>query len=872
MLRLKDYQERTLDALKAYFDKCARINDVDTAFYSMTRQTFGVGIPYRPVKELPGLPYICPRIPTGGGKTLVACHAVGVAARNLLQADHPLVLWLVPSNAILEQTLDALKDRRHPYRHALETEVGSLNVLDAGEALYVRRGDLDSGTTTIIATMQTFRVDDTVGRRVYRDSGALMDHFSGLPDDLLARMEKGEGSNLLHSLANVLRLRRPIVIVDEAHNARTDLSFETLARFDPSCILEFTATPAKEHNPSNILHTVSAAELKAEAMIKMPIRLQTRPDWKELLSDAIACRSNLEVLANRERQNTGEYIRPIMLIQAQPRRHDQETINYEVVLETLIQDFTIPREQIAVATGSKNELDAVDIYRTDCPIRFVITVQALREGWDCHFAYVLCSLTEVRSTTYVEQILGRILRLPKASWKQKNELNMAYAFTASSHFRDAANALTDALIQNGFERQEAKDLIVPMPTLQPMSLFGGDQLLVAEVTVDVPEAPDDRATLAGLGDVVTFNPVEKKMTYRGVMTKEDRDRLKSCFSTEQGKAAVDRAYRITNGLPEEDRGTPSEREEEFSVPLLAVKQGDLFEPFEETHFLDQEWDLSQHDALLSEEEYSGKRPGAQHGEIDVTSNGRVVAEFITSLQNQMTLFAEVSQGTVAGLVYWLDRNIPHTDISPTESGVFLTRAVQTLIDQRGFPLESLILDKYRLKRALEDKINQHRQAARKRAFQRLLDPDCITPLVVDPRICFSFHPQQYPLNTPYRGHYKFKKHYYPEVGDLKNQGEEFECAQYIDMLEEVEFWVRNLERRPQHSFWLQTSSDRFYPDFVCKLKDRRYLVVEYKGEHLWNEDAREKRALGELWEMRSSGICLFVMPTARDYETIKRKL
>ena len=77
----------------------------------MTKQVIGTGIPYREVKELPGLPYVCLRIPTGGGKTLVACHSIGIAANDLLHTDNPVVLWLVPSNAIKEQTINALKDK-----------------------------------------------------------------------------------------------------------------------------------------------------------------------------------------------------------------------------------------------------------------------------------------------------------------------------------------------------------------------------------------------------------------------------------------------------------------------------------------------------------------------------------------------------------------------------------------------------------------------------------------------------------------------------------------------------------------------------------------------------------------------------------------
>ena len=104
MLTLKGYQQRTLDSLRKYFAECSKSGDANKTFYSCTLENFGRGISYNEVQELPGLPYVCLRIPTGGGKTLVACHAIGVAAQELLHTDNPIVLWLVPSNTILEQT------------------------------------------------------------------------------------------------------------------------------------------------------------------------------------------------------------------------------------------------------------------------------------------------------------------------------------------------------------------------------------------------------------------------------------------------------------------------------------------------------------------------------------------------------------------------------------------------------------------------------------------------------------------------------------------------------------------------------------------------------------------------------------------------
>ncbi len=145
--------------------------------------------------------------------------------------------------------------------------------------------------------------------------------------------------------------------------------------------------------------------------------------------------------------------------------------------------------------------------------------------------------------------------------------------------------------------------------------------------------------------------------------------------------------------------------------------------------------------------------------------------------------------------------------------------------------------------------------------------------LVTPQVCFLYHSLDYPYSTIYVGAYKFKKHYYPKVGDLKATGEELECAQFMDSALEVKFWVRNLERRPSHSFWLQISTDKFYPDFVCLLKDGRYLVIEYKGENLWsNDDSKEKRDIGGLWEARSQGRCLFVMPNGKDFDAIKARM
>jgi type III restriction enzyme len=140
---------------------------------------------------------------------------------------------------------------------------------------------------------------------------------------------------------------------------------------------------------------------------------------------------------------------------------------------------------------------------------------------------------------------------------------------------------------------------------------------------------------------------------------------------------------------------------------------------------------------------------------------------------------------------------------------------------------------------------------------------------VTPERAFSYGPE-YPTRFICPASDTFSRHYYPKVGNLDDKGEEFMCAQFIDQLDEVEFWVRNLDGQPALSFWLQTATDRFYPDFVCKLRDGRYLVIESKGADRWsNDDSKEKRRLGELWALKSNGKCLFIMPKGKDWASIR---
>jgi type III restriction enzyme len=271
----KTYQSQALESIEAYFQACHVLPSPSIAFTATMERLWGRGLAYNPLSGFPAdMPYFCLRVPTGGGKTWLAAKSAALVNMHLLRCEHSVILWLVPSKPIREQTSRALKDRHHPY-HAALREAGPITVMDLEEAKSVTRATLDTSTVVIVATRQAFQVEDEECRKVYQSSSALMHHFENLAPtqrDELLKDGQGAEQTTPYSLANVLRLRRPFVIVDEAHNSRTELAFDMLARLRPSGVMELTAMPDLERTPSNVLHSVSAAELKAEEMINQPRR------------------------------------------------------------------------------------------------------------------------------------------------------------------------------------------------------------------------------------------------------------------------------------------------------------------------------------------------------------------------------------------------------------------------------------------------------------------------------------------------------------------------------------------------------------------------------------------------------------------------
>lgn len=450
-MELKKYQRRALEDLARYLDAYANSRgDLRRAW----QEYWEFDAPEKYHDRNLCAPEVCMKVPTGGGKTFMACAALAEIFMRLPRIMK-LVIWLVPSDAILAQTVAALTNLSHPYRARLNMDFGGRVAVYTKEMLLQGQNFspavVSENLAVCVMSYASSRIDsrkkDT--RKVYQENGALLsfaDYF-------------GTAGT---SLIEILREMRPVVIVDESHRAKSELSAEMLANFSPSFILELTATPK---STSNVIASVSARELKAENMVKLPVIINPPQNADFFIAAFVEQRNNLERLA----VEGGRYIRPIVLLQAESDTGDDSKTFGKIKAELI--DAGIPAEQIAIKTANINELKGVDLLSESCAIRYIITVNALQEGWDCPFAYILVSWANKNSDTDVAQIVGRILRQPYAAPAAHENLNMAYVYSRSANFTHTVESVVKGLEGDGFTKNECR---APEGYTLPAIEKGGD--------------------------------------------------------------------------------------------------------------------------------------------------------------------------------------------------------------------------------------------------------------------------------------------------------------------------------------------------------------------------------------------------------------
>lgn len=881
MFVLKSYQKRAVTVLEDFLLGCQTLPSIKEAYQVSLQEQSMPDLEYKQ-HGFENVPYVCLRIPTGGGKTILGSYAVDIAARKYLNTDAPITLWLVPTNTIRLQTVEALKTPGHPYRAKLDNAFKhQVLVLDIEEVTQIRPQDIGSKAIVVVSTIASLRVSNTAGRKVYAYHENFEPHFAKIPANhpsmpMLERVveediqENGLNSRELgkikYSFANLLALYRPLVIVDEAHNARTPLTFDTLIRVHPAAIVELTATPnTTKKNGSNVLFHVSASELKAEEMIKLPIVLTEHQNWQDAIQDSVITRNKLALDAQKDT----DYIRPIALFQAEARNGK---VTVEVLKDHLVNNLNIDENKIAIATGNQRELDGINLFDQQCEIEYIITIEALKEGWDCSFAYVFCSVKQVSSSKDAEQLLGRVLRMPYAKRRVVEDLNRAYAHLATSSFGKAAQELTDKLVTMGFEEME----IAAFLKQQAPSEHLGQADWIGKTDISSPEDlinPPAIFELSALPDVSGLSDNEKAqismsekdgvavVRIEGAISENIQNVLAQQVKSEKDKESLQQNIRVHNKRIEVAKA-PSERGEVFgSLPLVCLENQQEIELLDSATILyKNSWSLLDYPAELKNFSLSE----TTHS-FSIDMDGGSLKYKIADKADVIPFNQGFTDVTENDLVRWLDRELRQVDVVQRDLIKFLSILVKKLLQTPALSLTTLVRNKFPLSRAINDLINRYRKKAQKVGYQESLFGNEPAACLSD-EFVYDFTPNDYPARLPYYfGRFQFNKHYFPLIEDLKSSGEEYECAKAIEGISEIKYWIRNLVRREKASFKLPLAHGNFYPDFICTLEDGRMLVVEYKGDsYVSNDDSAEKRAIGHKWAELSEGKCLFIMAVEQD--------
>ena len=842
-MELKSYQKKVIADLTRYLELLNETQNYMTAFEQFWREKSAPALG-RYQNVIPGVPNLCFKVPTGGGKTFIACNAVRPIFDALPATKTKAVVWLVPSDAILTQTAKSLKNPQHPYRQKIDVDFGGrVEVYTKQELLNGQNFNPTAVTeqlSVMVLSYDSFRGRGKEGLKAYQENSnlAAFAKVLGKPD---SPIEKADET----ALFQIINQLNPLVIVDESHHARSELSLEMLENFNPCFVLDLTATPKKE---SNIISYVDAVQLKNEHMVKLPVIVYNRDSQSEVLIDAIDLRNKLEEIASAEYAKTGKYIRPIALFQAQPKGKEDAT-TFEKLRDKLV-DAGIPAEQIAIRTADVNELKNVELMSLSCPIRYIITVNALKEGWDCPFAYILASLANKTSQVDVEQILGRILRLPHTSQHTQSALNMSYVLTSSNDFNNTVAHIVKGLNSAGFSDKDYRigESAKPQVPEQPAEQITlPDQQGCPEMEPPLETAEDD---FSGLDGKSIGAELERRREQ--AQTPETAPKADTMLdaAAEVEKAYTDAIQQTDNdpmmdNLPWEvrDKVKSFQVNPQFREDIETLQIPQFFLKVEQSLFTDGSFELLDKEMLAEGFTLKGKAYDIDFAaaddeirEIDVREQDGGLPKVFKMESAEQRYFKE-----------WFNNLPPESRVRQCKEMMFNQLNKLNMVDAAELKayIDRIVSDMDKAQLAamekaplgyaakIRAKIETLLESHYRENFERWLETERI---VCKPyfRLRPSIHPATY--TDIYA-----RSLYAAEDGDMNKL--EQKLIVELTALPNVRWWHRNIARQD----FAINGFIKHYPDILIMTQSGKLICAETKGEHLKNDDSREKIALGQAW-------------------------
>ena len=855
-MELKSYQKKVIADLTRYLELLNETRSYSAAFRSFWTEKSAPALGrYQDV--IPGVPNLCFKVPTSGGKTFIACNAIRPVFDALPATKTKAVVWLVPSDAILTQTAKALKDPAHPYRQKIDVDFGGrVEVYTKQELLNGQNFNPTAVTeqlSIMVLSYDSFRGRGKEGLKAYQENSnlAAFAKVLGKPD---SPIEKADET----ALFQIINQLNPLVIVDESHHARSELSLEMLENFNPCFVLDLTATPKKE---SNIISYVDAVQLKNEHMVKLPVIVYNRDSQPEVLIDAIDLRNKLEEIASAEYAKTGKYIRPIALFQAQPKGKEDAT-TFEKLRDKLV-DKGIPAEQIAIRTADVNELKNTDLMSSDCPIRYIITVNALKEGWDCPFAYILASLANKTSQVDVEQILGRILRLPHTSQHTQSALNMSYVLTSSSDFNNTVAHIVKGLNSAGFSD---KDYRIGEPAKPQAPEQPAEQITLPDPQgASEPETAED--DFAWLDDKSIETELERRREQAKTPEIAPKADTMLNAAAEVEKAYTDAIQQTSNdpvmeNLPWEvrDKVKSFPVNPQFREDIEALQIPQFFLKIEQSLFTDGSFELLDKEMLAEGFTLKGKAYDIDFAaaddeirEIDVREQDGGLPKVFKMESAEQRYFKE-----------WFNNLPPESRVRQCKDMMFnqlnklnmvdaaeLKAYINRIVDDMD-KAQLAAMEKAPLGYAakIRDKIETLLEAHYRETFEKWLETERI---VCKPyfRLPTSIHPVSH--TDIYA-----RSLYAAEDGDMNKL--EQKLVVELTALPNVRWWHRNIAKQD----FAINGFIKHYPDILIMTQSGKLICAETKGEHLKNDDSREKIALGQAWSSHAGSQFRYYMVFMED--------
>lgn len=850
-MELKQYQKEVLKEVGRFARTYALTRDAATAygvFMSAIGLTPGKDGVERYRDDLGGVPKVCVKVPTGGGKTLIGASAIDVLSDALPSHDE-VVVWLVPRREILVQTLRNFRNPEHFLRKRLDRDfAGLVEVLDKEDGLRGRSfsaATVGNQLTLFVLSYDSFKNKD--GRRAYAENSSLAGLTAYQQDvGTAVEVEGADDTALISALAGT----NPIVIVDESHHAGSKLSLDMLRNLNPRFVLELTATPARG---ANVIAQATARQLKAEEMVKLPVVVYRRPDKRSTVADAVMLQRRLEDIAEQDEGRTGRYIRPIVLFQAE-RRGADDAETYAKLKQKLIEGG-IPEEQVAVRTGDIDEIGGADLMSRDCPIRFIITVEALAEGWDCPFAYVLATVANKSSQVSVEQIVGRVLRQPYAARAGARSLNIAYVLTASADFDATLTQVVDGLNGVGFSREDVETAgaaPVPAPQQGQMELpapeaagnegedgDAGDDLDLDGLDLHVPDGGSSGADGATVDDIIDASgEIEGRF--------EEEAGSDGAGTLLGGLGGGSNVYRMREATADSARG--------LAVPQFMIRvDGGLFTDDEIWKPLDREDLLA--DFKLSK--YGIDRVSinpatfyeAREVDLAADSDGYRIRRLEEDIRKNMSmLFSNMTDEGKSDSLKSVVLEAMSGQFKSTYGTAQLAQYIGRIVDDMELPVVEACYESVgSVARAVMGAVRGLADDFCEERFDTLLSRGDvrISPVYRFPE---SFV-QASPMTSYDKGLY--------EAEDGRVDGLERKMMDLLANNRRVRWWHRVVERKAG-----EFSINGFinhYPDFLALTYDGTFMVIETKGEHL-GDDARRKLRLGTRWaDMAGVGFRYFMV-------------